>query len=313
MNGEASGSGAAGRAKVTERIDFLSRRRERRTKFKHPGYPEPNNVFLTLPQGDYGASTATRKLNFGVHHNTARIAYGILAGNHFRTPYFAVNRDAVVGVAAGHEELLTEDEYYFIIPGNPLYPLVATFRDWIFPHDELERLWPENIHPERAVNASCSITKGRSDTSLHTYIIPLEEKPWFITNEMDPPPMIGFRDPTTAKINHMFLRPDLHAAFQLGSFAIVPKKTVLGMRFTMTVLLNYPRGDWAWSHGSFFHASPQVSNHYLFARFAWAIFVHANPRIGVGDECTVLRLFQAPDSKMLSYKREKITLSQLKN
>lgn len=53
-----------------------------------------------------------------MHHNTARVACGILAGNSFHDSYFALDRNAASGVEVDWEDLLTEDEYYFVIPGN---------------------------------------------------------------------------------------------------------------------------------------------------------------------------------------------------
>lgn len=86
--------------------------------FRHPGYPEPNNCFLSLPQTDSKFDEASGQIVRGVHHKTARIACGILVGNTFHAPYFALTRDAVSGVDVGPEDLLVEKEYYFIIPGS---------------------------------------------------------------------------------------------------------------------------------------------------------------------------------------------------
>ncbi|KAL7900694.1 hypothetical protein HDV64DRAFT_290527 [Trichoderma sp. TUCIM 5745] len=85
--------------------------------FRHPGYPEPNNCFLSLPQTDSKIHEASGQIVRGVHHKTALIACGILTGNAYCATYFALTRNAVAGVYVCLEDLLVEKEYYFIIPG----------------------------------------------------------------------------------------------------------------------------------------------------------------------------------------------------
>ncbi|PTB41571.1 hypothetical protein M441DRAFT_401095 [Trichoderma asperellum CBS 433.97] len=86
-------------------------------KFIHPVYSESYNCFLSLPKTDFQISQGSGEITFGVPHYTARIACGILTGNHFYHGYFSLDRKEAYNTSLGPENLLTEDKYYFIIPG----------------------------------------------------------------------------------------------------------------------------------------------------------------------------------------------------
>jgi hypothetical protein len=284
--------------------------RESRTKFKHPGYLEPNNCFLSLPQTDSRKCKTSGEVIFGVHHHTARVACGILAGNRFRTSYLALDRNAVSGVEVGAEDLLTQGEYYFIIPGDrkflhsilflhvlhwmitnacplALYAIVPSFRDWIFPHDQLQRLWPQD--PLERDNLHCGITNAYG---VGAYLVPVQEESWYEINGMAfgqerRPDAVLIHDGT----NTIYLKSDMHRPFHDGSFAIVPKLSPTGsMEYVMTVLSNVPEGTWSTFDGKQARPFATGSKPFLFARFAWAIFVHAKIWSGWGDGRTLLRL-----------------------
>ena len=52
-------------------------------EFKHPAYPESENVFLSLVGFDEFKREADATTEVGLHHGTALIACGIVAGNAF--------------------------------------------------------------------------------------------------------------------------------------------------------------------------------------------------------------------------------------
>lgn len=90
---------------------------ELHTKFKHPGHAEPHNCFLTLTRTDQRTLVASGETLFGLHHNTARVACEILTGNVSRGGFFALDRYGHSPVETSWEDILTEAEYYYIIPG----------------------------------------------------------------------------------------------------------------------------------------------------------------------------------------------------
>ncbi|UKZ71985.1 uncharacterized protein TrAtP1_012925 [Trichoderma atroviride] len=223
---------------------------------------------------------------WGVHHNTARVACGILAGNCFHTPYFALDQYGVFGVDLGPEDLLIEKEYYFIIPGN-----LASFRDWIFPHEDLEDIWPHD--PASRNDLHCSIT---GDWGVAVALVPETEEHWYISNGMtvsrpksrdqvDADTPMPLPIPIHSRGNTIYLKPSLHKHFHAGSFTIVPKLTLTGMEYVMTVLSNYaedPEEPWALFNGKPARPFYAGSKRQLFARFGWTVFVHSNSRIGFG-------------------------------
>lgn len=158
------------------------------------------------------------------------------------------------------------------------------------------------------VRGVCSITGAQAAGTRS--LVPIKEELWFNTNQMDiDRPKVKY--PMRIQSNTIYLRPDMQTPFDLGSFAIVPKLNSRGMRYVMTVLWKWPTRSWSTFDGEIVQHIALESKRYLFARFAWAIFVHANPWIGIGDERAVLRLFRDPDTDSLTYERENTTLSQL--
>ncbi|KAL8993210.1 MAG: hypothetical protein Q9169_006517 [Polycauliona sp. 2 TL-2023] len=80
----------------------------RSIRFLHPCYREHKNLLFELLAPDNSAR--------GLHHGTARIACAIIAGN--RWDGFLSRTATAEKIDAGDEDLLTEDEYYFIVPGS---------------------------------------------------------------------------------------------------------------------------------------------------------------------------------------------------
>ena len=77
-----------------------------RIPFRHPGYDYPDNVLLAMPALDLGG---------GIHHETAKIACGIIAANRW-DGYFTKDKEGQQMVESSPEEILLEEDYYFHLP-----------------------------------------------------------------------------------------------------------------------------------------------------------------------------------------------------
>lgn len=190
------------------------------------------------------------------------------------------------------------------------YAIVASFQDWIFPHEDLDSIWPqEPVLRTRRTPYICNIT-GDS-LCERAFLVPLDEEIWYGINRMQstmgPPHLQDHNNPLRDDANAIHLRPDMMVPFRSASFAIVPKLTPTGMHYVMTVLLNRPLGVWSTLNGRVAHRFQTGSKHHLFARFAWAIFEHANPCLGLGIWRVVLRRFRDAAGSWI-YRKEFIHL-----
>jgi hypothetical protein len=90
----------------------------RRVHLRHPGYPEPANILLTLFANDHVSGEQ------GVHHDTARIACSILAGcsEEWEEGFFS---EAVNGpeISASRDSVLTKSNYCFYKSKGGRFPL----------------------------------------------------------------------------------------------------------------------------------------------------------------------------------------------
>ncbi len=91
----------------------------RRVHLKHPGYPEHHNVLLTLEAPD-GARDGK---GGGLHHETARIACALIAGN--RWDGYLARSAGGDAINLQPDDVLTETEYFFIVPAPGQYEVVA--------------------------------------------------------------------------------------------------------------------------------------------------------------------------------------------
>lgn len=73
---------------------------------RHPGYPSPLNLLLVFEAQDHAEG--------GIHHETARIACGIVAGNIWNG-YFTEDLDGPPVMVPPYGILLNA-EYYFHVP-----------------------------------------------------------------------------------------------------------------------------------------------------------------------------------------------------
>src|ERR1700757_467235 len=99
------------RASLIPPVELRSRQLIR---FLHPGY-NTDNTLLSLPRVDRLRDTAV----FGVHHRTALLACQIIAGNAFDTGHFTLDKDGHQLVNKPLDDILTGEEYYFLIGNGP--------------------------------------------------------------------------------------------------------------------------------------------------------------------------------------------------
>ena len=96
-------------AKVNKKPSTELRTRED-IRFLHPGYPDRQNMFLSLPRVD---STPTG--TFGVHHATALLACQVIANNTFDNSRLTLDMEGQQQVTTPAEDILTQSSYYFIV------------------------------------------------------------------------------------------------------------------------------------------------------------------------------------------------------
>ncbi|GME32278.1 hypothetical protein MMC29_000718 [Neofusicoccum parvum] len=234
-----------------------------------PPHPPPTHCdadrVAQRPRTSFSATPATR-----LHHETARIACAVVAAN--RWDGFLAADAAGAPLDAGPDDILAAREYYFHVPGLPQYPVVPSFREWRFPHDELPAVWQAaaaaceaRVAPVRAASdlstalalrdGSCRMS-GCEETCRVAHLVPRQEEAWFDANAM-------------------LLRADLHLTFDQMQFVFVPKPLPPGepwCPFVVHLLDPLARELCRLYHNVPLQAPLGVTPEYLFARFAWAVF-----------------------------------------
>lgn len=266
---------------------------DRRIQFLHPGYSAPNNVLFAMlaNDGPHG----------GLHHATALIACGLLAGNDW-DGHLSLSGSGDP-VEEGPDDLLSKLEYYYFpsdpdpatVPSTPAYPIYTCFDDWPFPHNKLPRAWTE-IYSDRDLTSSgtqntnqlfghvkgrdgtCRLTDCRSGTEV-AHIIFERDNQWFSRNNMgrygsDSTMGTSVKDAA----NLTLLRADVHKCFDNFEWTMAPKPSIppdenspAGHKLVFHLI--QPRRDLGQSfHNKAMHPMHGVSVHFLFARFAQTIF-----------------------------------------
>lgn len=102
--------------------------------FRHPGYPDEDNVLFHLPPIDSN----------GVHHGTALAICKIITSS--TSGYLVPSRD-LARVQRPFDDVLTDREYYFYYgsgtASDARYPVHPSFEDWIFPQPPQQLISPE--------------------------------------------------------------------------------------------------------------------------------------------------------------------------
>lgn len=272
-------------------------RQHRQILFRHPGYDDSNNVLFKLDANDTetdDGSPAQHPDRSGIYAQFALDACAIIAGNRtdgwlstLRDPNHARN-DQVDGSG-----ILHAPAYYYHLAleesangCNVPYPIVPSFREWRFPHDNIPSHWqqlpldtrslpstfaPSNLTAALAVrDRSCRMTECLEEAQV-AHILPRAEIDWWNGNGMSRynyGPAQTLNEPTNA----ILLRPDLHIAFDKCRFVFVPKPSNdgSGMRLVFHLL------DMSQEYELFYHNRELqkigVGVQMLFARFAWTLF-----------------------------------------
>ncbi len=280
--------------------------------FRHPHYRAPTNVLLDLlaPDGPEG----------GLEYGFAHAACAVIAGN--RWDGFFTHEVNGTPLRFAHGDIMPKREYYFHTedssPEDP-YPIIPTFRDWSFPHNDLPPPWADSIQPlsptsgrsyapsnfSTAViiqNITCRMSNFEEGTEA-AHLCPRSEIEWSRQNRMSlyntslmlPPDRI--LDDTA---NALLLRQDLHTQFDANKFVFVPKKgaDTAGTTSIVTHLLTPSRELGMLHHNVRLKDILNVHPNFLFARFALAIFRFSEQFLTEGVDRNILGVDGVP--KMVS-------------
>ncbi|KAI9760989.1 MAG: hypothetical protein M1840_002160 [Geoglossum simile] len=272
-------------------------------RFRHPAYPSERdgNLLFILQAYDHP--------NGGLHHETARVACGIVTGNVW-DGYFSLTPGGPPIDIGRDELLLVGTDYFFHVPytgsnntlvqGEPfLYPVCPVFQHWEFPHHNLPPSWvdllpgpsrppagpttlPVPMAPSALTSAvisrdgSCRISGCRDGVEC-AHLCPRTEDEWFTSNGMAQYNLNHFLSLDYImddQYNAIALRSDLHGALDRRSFTFVPKATPVEpspIQF-VTHMLQQTSEIGPLYHNTSILPSPGVKPEFLLTRFAWAIF-----------------------------------------
>ncbi|KAL8974705.1 MAG: hypothetical protein Q9197_001074 [Variospora fuerteventurae] len=281
--------------------------------FRHPAIPYAQGNLLIILDGNDNAQGY-------LHHETARIACAIIAGNQW-DGYLATSPTAAAIDVPPHG-MLTGEDYYFIVPhpaeapieslgqsvslaalfGTELtsrpaphasentdsqpnapqpgpyhYPVVPSFREWVFPNGKLPGTW-STIAKRRSPGVAstsdttrfrdqcCRMTETVEETDV-AHIIPLAEEVWFMRNHMRRygNKHASLRPGINDDANTMLLRADLHRSFDKRRFTFLPKKQ--GAVVTHVLESESLRDVYHNVELNTTYVAPE----YFFARFAWTL------------------------------------------
>ncbi|KKZ61392.1 hypothetical protein EMCG_03998 [[Emmonsia] crescens] len=262
-------------------------------KFLHPHYSW-KNILLSLPRVDQNPAG-----KLGVHHQTALIGCQIVANNVFDRSYLSLDKEGIQRVdrTIGSDEVLTDNEYYLIVPDvDAPYPVVPSFSDWQFPHGGIPSSWPE-VEPSTGVSEPfqrCGVTKY-SFAIESAHLVPKEEATWFNLNSMDF--TLGQYATINTSANLLPLRADVHKIFDKRWWAIVPKIGPDGgaPKYVSHILHAQAGEVFPEHHNVEVQYLHQLSRPYLFARFAWAVLISTKWFVTSGMGRKVVRLQAASD------------------
>ncbi|KAL7894689.1 hypothetical protein HDV63DRAFT_383525 [Trichoderma sp. SZMC 28014] len=250
--------------------------------FRHPGYRGPTNALLVLAKSDCEDRGST--IVFGLHHRTALLACQIIANNAFNSGYFALDSAGFKRANVPLDGLLTEREYYFFVDGIGQYPVIPTFRDWMFPHNDVENLWPTTPESDPGYPTRCAMS-GNTYAINGAHIVPREEAVWYRNNAMS-----TYADMDNSK-NIISLRKDLHKCFDDRWFVIIPKPAPSGVHYVTHILSPSAAEIWPSYHNVEIRCLSQIhTKKFLFARFAWAILQGVKPFLTAGFKRKIIRV-----------------------
>ncbi|KAI8960864.1 hypothetical protein F5Y11DRAFT_328362 [Daldinia sp. FL1419] len=291
----------------------------------HPGYPDLNPL-LSLHASDKGGIHYTLVYYACCivagniwHEDEGRLEKA-------DTPFLSESRNPTP-IKIPEDDILKGRRYYFHNPKYPTgrYPIVSSFDRWIFP-DKLPAPWeslrpsliPANettqeSEPPPAVachTESCRVT-GHLNALDMAHIVPEACGLWFRANFMREYASSStvHNNALNDTPNRVPLRTDIHRLWDKSNLAIVPKpnpkpenapKNELTAPRTYTLATHVLRPPGKSDDGNleliqFYHNLKTYSFignpiEYLFARFAWSLFVD-----------TIMLLFQGKDAKRTKF------------
>ncbi|KAI0465895.1 hypothetical protein F4859DRAFT_499383 [Xylaria cf. heliscus] len=254
--------------------------REGEIKFCHPGYNPPCDTLFMLPRLDHSSVSSASSLK-GVHYGTALTACQIIANNAF-DGYLATDREGRERVDLNLDHLLTESQYWFFTgsahPNLNPYPIIPSFQDWAFPHQEIAR-WslPTDITTEPDMSGPRCIITQTAALVNKAHLIPAADENWYKVNVMS---RYGNHHDINQKSNKITLRHDLHYAFDSHLFAIVPKQNhYVVHQLSATESSTREFASIYHNRRIIIQQSIDVVPAFLFARFARAVFILVKPFI----------------------------------
>ncbi|KAK3338673.1 hypothetical protein B0T25DRAFT_512384 [Lasiosphaeria hispida] len=288
---------------------------QRTLRILHPGYPDNCNGILSLPCVD---PIAPSNKEHGLYHGTVLVAAQIVANNAFGG-YLSTDRDGQHKVRdeIPLQGILTGRDYFFIVPEVDDYPIVPSFRDWQFPHDQLPESWPA-VEPSAQSVQKCVLTQSTWAVE-RAHLVQQAQADWFIRNDMQRYGR-GTCPDINSDYNLIWLRSDLHKpTFDALWYAIVPKPVVgwasrnppsdLNMRrvpitsYAIHVLVvDHPLFAAKYHDRKVPHLGG-VAREYLFARFAEAILIRVKPFILAYKTRSVARFITVDDEDVIKVEK----------
>ncbi|KAF2968902.1 hypothetical protein GQX73_g4675 [Xylaria multiplex] len=176
------------------------------------------------------------------------------------------------------------------------YPIVPSFTDWAFPHGKLPKEWQQPHSPPDhkdtdADTDRCFLTDIRIGLE-ESHLIPSAQLEWFNRNEMGDYCEISTNNDINDPANKMLLMANLHWAFECPLFVIVPKPSTGFSSSGFPISKNKPQRYAFVNHvistvpeardftDLYQNRSMQpkyfntLKREFLFARFAWALFIY---------------------------------------
>ncbi|TIA29107.1 hypothetical protein D6C78_10404 [Aureobasidium pullulans] len=244
---------------------------------RHPGYRVAHNIIMVLPALDDAQGD--------IHHETARIACAIVAGNRWEG-YFSEERTGsrTMTPEAG---ILLGKEYYFRISGDAeVWNLPSIWSQFTIPNMPPGRALPRQGGLTDALLArdiTCRLTDAFEGTE-HAHLVPRSKVAWFQQNNMfrysvSPRPEVELIE---APRNALLLRSGIYTVFDQRRLAIVPKP----LPSDDTGRANHTSAAHVFSPSSstqfaklYHHVAIQpshgISLEYMFARFASTVFAYS--------------------------------------
>ncbi|CAL3966475.1 unnamed protein product [Diplocarpon coronariae] len=279
----------------------LNATRRRQVILRHPQYPDSSNILLNLFAPDTSVG--------GLQYEYVLVLCSIVAGNRW-DGWFTKTKD---GPRLDEQDILPAGEYFFHLGPqstseaetdsvcNSPYPIVPSFRDWVFPHNNLPPCWtiphftttPAKLWSASSLttalairDASCRIT-GCTEGTQVAHICPRVEAEWYQRNQMSQyhnNHLTNRLEDDTA--NALLLRADLHIEFDKRKFVFVPKRGSNASAadapvFVTHLLVESSEYEYLY-HNRALQGISQIGIEHLFARLAWSVFPFLGDFLGYG-------------------------------